>query len=617
MRSFAATPTKLYKQVHDGYLGLDEWRTLYNIFDNEYANAGNTARHVNMIAEMVSMVDSYLTVPSIKTKVDARQMEHAFEARQVAAVLDRRVGEMGLAETAEAAALDAMFAPITVLSFGRHAGVHGTEIDGEPMSTDESFCRIVDIDDLSLDVHARSWERRRFVAERICITVADLETNNPFGRDPEELAAAGEQPPVPVMSREEAVQYLSKLAGQIREQSNLRDDSLSTQNPNIERDIADHESEVLLWRVAIYEPGKVWEAYIADDPEQPNKFLLVQRWDGKQTVTDGEGNNLEVGPNSPDGPFDCLYSLPRRRSILGVPGLVHIYDLHKAGVKLSTKLINQLMKMKSVLAYPRGEKESADRIRKSQDDVVIEVTDPRKIITQKYGGADEQLPGAIEMLGSWFGNAGGGVRQMAGTQQSASLATTASFMQQGAQQRINKFRLRLHRLCARVVTKVAHMAIFANPMAMETIQMQMGVGPNGQPIYIPYEFNRAELDADALAFKFDIEPFTAPPMDPVMQSQRILTFLQVVGQNMQWIMQGVMDGPTLLEIGRVYFGIENASQLFPGLSGQQMMGPGMMGPGGGGMMLPPGQGGGGGALPQGQNRRIDAVRSAMAPQVPQ
>lgn len=378
----------------------------------------------------------------------------------------------------------------------------------------------------------------------------------PFGvDDPEEIKNI----PVEVMTRKEATAFLlgaedvttATSRADVKGKEMRKRDQVGVQSP------PEPVGEIELWRVAIYDGLKVWIAYTVNGDSQPSKFIHVERWDETKQRTDGSGGTLALGGGSPDGPFKHEVFQPVPNTMLGLPGLASIFDLHAAGVKISRKLVSQLLALKKLLVYS-GSGDDAMKVTKAQDQDAIKVRDFKSFATVDVGGTRNELEPGMEMLGQWFQNQGGGVRQLAaGSAQAANTATAATYLQNGASMRLGRFRNRLWMLAARCLEEIAFLSLFADPWAYRELEMPLGPG-----ISVGVVFNRAEIAADAVSFMFDVEPFSVPLYDPTAQQQRIAAFVAFVQPLIPLMQVGMVNPAAVARVGRVDFGLDDVDDLF-------------------------------------------------------
>ena len=573
MKYLADNPRQLWNHIVRGVRFLEPWSALYATLRDEYVGgcwpgvAGR--RMVNYVNEMVVAIESYCTVNKVRAAITPK----AFKARQFSEIvrlaMNQAYDEMKFSTVIEQAASESLFAPIAVVEIGRHEGPRTMEIDGEEMNMLEPYARVVPLTDLTLDPDARGWDQRRWCGRRVTIEqhkIGQLGVDDP---------AVAEQLGVDVMTTEEAAAWIAGM--------NMREYSSDERTGRYARDMrkqgqgsafhSDEPSgEVNLWRVAIYDGNKVWIVYTPDSENQPKKFLHVERWDETKQRDDGTGQVLELGGGSPAGPFRALTFYPVVNSLIGLPGLAAIYDLHDAAKKISNKLVNQLLSLKNLLLYEKSAADDAIKVTKAKDLDSIAVRDASKFNVAPIGGTRGELAPGLEMLSAMFGNIGGNTRQVSGTEQSADTATAATYMQNGANMRLGRFRSRLWKLASDCSEEIAFLGLFADPWAYKALEMPMAPG-----ISIPVVFNRAEIAADAEHFMFAVEPFPTPIFDPMMKAQRIDAFLAFVTNNMPMIQMGILNPLAVARIGRTEYGIDDVEDLLPGLdqlaptAGQMLM----------------------------------------------
>lgn len=546
MPASLSTPEKLHKEVRDNFAALKDWRDLYSTFEKEYkgSNAGYTGikgrRPVNLLQEMVDGVEPDLAPQNVRCAVTAKRSALAVNAELLALEVDSQLAEMNLQEVAEDIAHECLFAPCVVVRVGRHEGVRKAELDGEEGSGQEAFARMVSFANLSLDTSAKTWAERTFCAERI--QCRKMQAMAVLGRDPEELAPGDVPEGIEVMTRVEAEQYIGSLQ---RHGSGWASGDAKSPVARGARDNAtDNDDTIQLWYCAIYYGNIVYKAVIADTDGQPGKFLLFERAYGH-----------------PRGPFEFQRITNVSDSLLGVPLLSKIYDLHDSCKKLGNKLVKQLLNIKNLGVANKSNRDDAAAVKKAEDQDLVLLNDVKGITVLPLGGIRPEFMVGLDLLQTQFGNQSGNVRQTGGTQQAADTATAASYLQAGGQKRIQRSQRRIKRLLDRVVAQIAFLCLFAGEpdrvgSAMRRVEMPL---PDGQVIAVVLRTD--EMAKDAMEFNFAIQSWNAPPADPMVQARRIVEYLGLVGQMLPLVQLGLIKPAGLISIGRANYGIDNIDEL--------------------------------------------------------
>lgn len=615
MHAFARTPSELFEQVTRGWSALEPFRKAYALFHDEYlgANAGYDVKGVrvtNLIYESVEEWRTGLSPDKIRHKITAKSPPQRFDAEKIGLVLDAEAAECKLAETYAEAGLEGLFAPLVVMRIGQQIGPRTVEVDGEPLSKTEATVDLVCLEDLSLDVDAKSWAKKRWVADRVEISRAAAISEKVFGRAPEEYMQPmpnGQNPePAPdgieVMTRDEAVEFLEEQSAASKRRSTVDDPKVTRKGANAASGESDDDDTLQLWHVAIYDGDCVYIAYIADADSQPEKFLL-----------------FEKHRQHPKGPYVSLKFGGPRNNILGMPALAAIYDQHDAMRQLTNKVVDQLMKLQVVLAYGDGASDDAMRVKRSSGDRPVRVKDVKQLATITWGGVPADWYQGREMIAQEFGNVGGNVRMQSGASQEGDTASQSMQLQNNANKRKRRMQRSMRNMGGEVAEIMTYQAVFNEPVGRHVVDYPLGPG-----LSVPVELSPSEMNADALAFQYSIEPFYYVGEDPLTQRQNVLMFIDLyVSKLLPAVMQGALRPEAVAEIGRVEFGIENIDDLIGDLGGmlrtqaamqmQASQQPVQVGPGQPAMR--PAQGGGGGnqkptPASAGANGTMGAARSA-------
>lgn len=561
MYDFATKPKEVWEEIQRGVQMLDPFLAFYQVARDEFVGrvwpGVPDTRPVNLVYEMVSTVESYLSMPRLRAAVKAKTPAAQQYAEIVRLSQDQQFEELKIHNILEEAGSECLFAPFAMIDVGRQEGGRVAEIDGTPGNVTQCYARVIPLADAVVDSEAISWEVKRFAGHRVTMKRNKIRTETPYGVD--DPAAAYEKYGVEVMTREEATDWLLKLSDRknVKSETGTRKRSMREKDTRGVRDKETKElDEIDLWRICVYQGDETFIVYVNDGPTQPEKFIHVERWQDTNIRNDGNGGFVEVGGGTKQGPLKFVSFQGVRASLLGLPGLATIYDLHEASKKISTKLVNQLLALKNLLLYSRDAAGDAARVAKAKDQDSLAVTDASKFQVAQIGGTRAELEPGLRTLGEWFGNTGGGLRQMGGSEQSADTATAASYLQNGAQMRLTRFRNRIYDCACDVAMELAFLGLFADPKAYRTVQMALMPG-----VSVPLVFNRANIMADAMMFTFGLMQFPAPVFDPMMMAQRTTQFLGLVMQSLPGIQMGVINPAGLANLGRTCYGIDDIDSL--------------------------------------------------------
>lgn len=558
MHQFAETPAKLWDFVANvGYQALKTHRKAYKVMFDEYVG-GSTGfaitgkRITNYVYETVEGVMPSACPERIRHKITQKMEPQKFDALKLSLAADHDAKEMDLPSTYSDAALEAMFAPITVLRVAQQFGPRTVEIDGEELAKPRSIVDLVQFEDLSIDCEANHWNRKRFIADRVEISRSKAIESRTFGRDPEDYMQPmpnGQMPEgapegIEVMTREEAVAWLSQATDKHAYKSTANDrkvqgmgaKGVAAQDPD--------KDQLLLWHVAIYHGDCVYIAYIPDTDSQPDKFLVFEKY-----------------KHHPKGPYAHVTFGDVRGNILGVPGLASIMDLHDAGRRISSKAVKEMLKMQSTLVYSEDASDDAMRVWKNQGDGPVRVRDVSKLTTMVWGGVPKEYYDGMSFLDDRFSHTGSNVRLTSGSAPDSKTASQDIQKQGNAARRMSLIPKRMRGLMRTVAEMLIYQSIFNNPVGERTVAVP---APDGTTV--PVNVNPAEMQADALSFQYDIEPFDYAGTDPLTERNSILQFLEFyMDKLLPGVLQGALKPEAVAEIGRVNFGIDNIEDLIGNL----------------------------------------------------
>lgn len=611
----ARSPAALHRRLMDDTNTLRPWVDLAKAFEDEYKGGQSGydvkgQRIYNLVQEMLDSVEPDLSPEEVRPAASANRGSLSMQAEVLARLLDQPCREADITGLAAAVAHELLFAPCAVVRVGRHEGLRTAELDGEEMSVQEPFAHLVPLEGLALDMTARHWKHRTYCAERIVCRKSRLP--GLLGVDPPEYAALGIPAGTPVMSRAEAAEWLASRTPR-------PDDGLSgsAQSPEATRPLDEDDETVQLWYAAVYDGNRVYVVIIPDTQGAPPKFLSCRLWSGH-----------------PRGPFEFARVKIVRDSLLGVPLLASIFDLHQAAVKLGNKLVRQLLNLKNLAVADKSNKDDAMTVKQAQDQELVLLNNTKGATVLSMGGTRPELYEGLSNIERQFGNQSGNVRQNGGTEQAGDTATVATYLQAGGAKRVRRAASAVRGVIGNVVGQFAYRMFFAGPEdavgvpGFHTLEWPV---PGDKPIRLTIE--SPELAADVLDFSFTIDAWGAQTLDPSMRRAAVTQFLELVARLMPLVQVGAVRPEALATIGREEYGIRNVDQILADFTGRQVAVesiafgslpvPPMPGMTAGIAMLGTGMGmgGGGGGMPgvSGMNRGrrpIDQTRSMLAPTQP-
>lgn len=519
-------------------------------------------RCVNYASEFKQTVHPHLFPERVGINLRPRRPGLLLEAKKLSTVLEQQAEEQQITKKLEYATDDSFCYPIVVARLGKKAGIRASEIDGDNDDPLETFCDIIQFDDLVLDMDAKSWETKRFVGDRfsICLDKIDAETC-PFG-----LNDPSEQDPnlPPTMTREEAFAEISGL-----ESNNIDRGSRDEDERKIVQKGDQHKPSgmVDLWHVSIYYGGDVFIAYVADREEQPPKFIHFAK---------------HIGPKL--GPYRALKVLEVRGHILGMPSLALVMDLHDAAVKMGNRLVQQLLKLRRLAFYRPTKSDVALKVKRSQEDDMIATDDPKSVTFGEYGGVSKDFYQGIDFLSNQFNSQSGNVQLLSGSNELADTAAQSSMLQGNTMARVRKMSERVRVFASELMQDIAFYTIFDDTKRAPMVQMDKDGLParRHMPPYtvdvdvapgvtLPVSVNPAELRGDLLSFNYDIEAFADVNADPAMVRAGVEAFLAQYIQYLPFIMQGAIRQEWMAEIGRAVYKVPNPEDALGDMTGAMTM----------------------------------------------
>ncbi len=502
----------------------------------------------NVIFEETQTLRPKLIPEDIKARVDARFPDLDFDAEIFKMRLDDRLDEIDLALQVELAVDDAIDGGIGCILIGETGGEKLLSVDNCEYRIGETFGRAIDPDDLVCDTDARTVEESRCFGHKVRIDANNAVQLGMYGRDPEELAEHPELAAM-CMTRKEAADYLSRTP------------SLATSAETTTADIGGAHGGY----ITVNDILEVWETVQWFDRKP---YRVAYRARGDKFLTDGDKYLLIEPYDGPEGSaYHFLVPIMARGSIIGLAYSSSLRDVHEAAVKVSRKIVQATLRSKRQGTYARGEAEAAMTLRDAPDGEFVAVTDPKGINTIELGGIHKDTMAGYQYLMTEKQKASGSATRSdsGGIADTASEASILAGIQQSRDSGLTRV---VKRFIAGCVRSVAWYEYF-NPLATWVGNYPTPGGP------VAYEYGPDLREGDSLTqlYKIDADITSVQMADPVVQSQRLVEFVDLFTRSLPLMKAGVMDPRGLLSVGRETMGLRSLDRIFPDAERAMMMQP--------------------------------------------
>jgi len=336
--------------------------------------------------------------------------------------------------------------------------------------------------------------------------------------------------------------------------------------------------------------------------------LMPQRW----LLQPDEYPGFEFGPLTPFEPK------PVNDSRMSVSPAAQLMELHLMIAAIGSKAGNQALKAKAFINTKGKGVRIARELDFADDYAIIESDQDFRV--QTVGGIMPEVVNALQTMSTEFDAHSANVRQASGMSTGADTATEVATLQQNSMTILNDLAEAHEEGMGQVGTLLAKWRQIAPPPGPQVYPIRLATGRMANAIWTP-----EMREGDAIDATVKVRPMTHQVRDPNIRSARMIQAIDVAFDKAQkaamfgWDPMGVFRGigimlrePGIEEI--MAAGTANAG-AFQAQQQQQAQQQAMLGAGPSGGQPPRG---GPKPIPGTKTGRpIDAVRSAMAPGVPQ
>lgn len=429
---------------------------------------------INKVQDAIRIWLQNMATGEPRTSIETEYPELRPFAFQFELAVNRHLSEILLGDVFMRGTMDAMF---SVGIFKTGLGVGAPEVfeaDGELIDPGRPFSDTVFVDDLMIDMSAKSFDKIDMIGDRYLRPKRWVEAMMKKARDGEPVAT--------IEDRGQSERMPERMMSGVQEGDEA---------------------------ARIYDDVWVWDKYlpkenmmitIADGADEP---IAVWEWDGP-----------EGGPYDKLGWFDLPgYPLP-------IPPAASIYELHMFSNELMRKVGRQANRQKDVLVVEQGAEKGAGIIRKTNDGGIAIV--PRGSLDQmksvKYGGADPLMMQALIWALQTTDTEGGNLQTLGGLGPSAETFRGDKLIHDTASSLIRFLQLGLMRTAKSVLRKHAWW------IWTEDIRGYGGWTsvPGEHDIPIEWSFTPEEREGDFLDYNFTLDPHSMVDRTPQEKAQGVI-----------------------------------------------------------------------------------------------
>jgi hypothetical protein len=393
---------------------------------------------------------------------DARVSTHVAGLATVASHLQLGTNEvcrrMKLGESLNRMVYNAMFGPgVMKVGVCSSWGKHMTDAR---MRYGMTFAETVDLDDLVVDMRAKSLHQQRFMGDRYTLPYSHVTESGDY-ENTKDL--------VPTYQRE------------FNDAGDMRVSAMSHAFGAIE----DEDEVVELWDIWLPRDGVIVTLPVSDTSSSVfGEPIKIVEWQGRD-----------------EGPYHWLSFHDVPSNIMPLPPVSLLRDLHDASNALLRKLIRQAERQKTIGITSASATKDAEEIKQADDGDIIRADRPKETGEVKFGGADQVTLAMFLQLRQLFSYAGGNLDAIGGLGPQSETLGQDRLISESASRRMKKMSARTVAVATEIVRDIARWEIWTNPgVAVETQR----VVPGFNDVAVPVVVSQNTLRGDFTDFNFSI-----------------------------------------------------------------------------------------------------------------
>jgi hypothetical protein len=435
--------------------------------------------------------------------------------------INKRLVDMDFESVIQSAVMDAIFC-IGCVRVGQYLD-RTVEIDGEEIPVSGVMVEHIDLDDLVVDMGAKSWKKIQFIGHRYTLPLDEVQASPLFDKK----VTKGLVPSSRTMTNEDG------------------DDRVETIGNGAE--IAPDTVVDVVELLDIYLPHY--------------RALATLQWDASGV---GDTKPLRfVEWNGPAaGPYRILSMTPVPGNLMPLAPAMTWKSMHDLVNHIYRKLCDQEMRRKTILVGLAGADTDAARVMNAMDGEVITMGNPSAVKEMSFGGASPEgmafLLSSIDKASWVFGNldALGGLSAQAGTLGQEELLFASS------SKRIQDMQARVTRFTSELVKDIAWY-IWEDPFYEQELVRNI----EGTDIVFADRFSAEMRQGDFSSYQIRVEPYSLQEKTPQEKLAQLMQLLQqfLLPSSQLLAMQGLgINLQKVLDLISKYGGLpELASIIMP------------------------------------------------------
>ena len=484
---------------------------------------GEKAHPVNLLQMAIGIYRRNLAARRPTAKVRAVRKERRGTAKKAEMMLNYILEEMRFEDSLSKVVLDALFS-VGVMKVGLTSG-KASELNGILHDAGLPFADCIDLDDLVIDMRAKSWETMQFIGNRFTVPKEMALDSGlyDFGRDGK------------MVSESRSSMY--------NEYGDTKVESVSRSTDSPFEDT--RATPVLeMWEIYLPFEGRVL-TFCCDDQGVPmfERSIREVEWDGPEY-----------------GPYHIL-------SLEDVPGQVmpfgpaaSLVDLSDAANRTMRKLVRQNDRAKTIGIVAAGAEDDGERIIAASDGDMIRSDRPEATRELKFGGAEQGSLAFLLQLRDMFNYVGGNLDTIGGLSSVADTLGQEELIKQSSSQKVQDMQARVTKFTGDVVKAIG---LWAWHDPARTYELTEDLGGTGIEVQIPLK-PKDRKESEFFDLEFSIQPSS---LQETTSADRVQTMSNLMNNMLMpmapnLMQQGVqIDVPAYIAHMATLTGVEEVADL--------------------------------------------------------
>lgn len=447
--------------------------------------AGEKAHPVNLLAMAIGIYRRNLAARRPSVRVRAHAKERRGTAKKAEMMLNAILEEMRFEESLSRVVMDALFS-VGVMKVGLTSSKE-SELQGILHDSGLPFADNIDLDDLVIDMRAKTWESVQFIGNRF-IVPKEMALDSglyDFGRSRDLISES--RTPMYNEYGDTKVESVSRSTDSPFEDTRM--------TPVLE-----------MWEIYLPFEGKVC-TFACDDQGVPmfDRCIREVEWDGPEC-----------------GPYHILSLEDVPGQIMPVGPATSLVDLSEAMNRTMRKLVRQNDRAKTVGIVAAGAEDDGERIISASDGDMIRSDRPEATREIKFGGADQGTLAFALQLRDMFNYVGGNLDTIGGLAAVADTVGQERLINQSSSQKVQDMQARVTRFTGDVVKSIGLWAWY-DPA--RTYMLTEDLGNTGIEVQIPLKA-KDRKESEFFDLEFSIQPSSLQETTSADRVQAMMNIMQ-------------------------------------------------------------------------------------------